>query len=605
VRALVVLGYMAVALRAEATPRALPGWPLYDRLCSACHGGSGDGRGPAAPYTWGDPRDFTRGAFEWRTTPFGAAPSDDDLRRTLRSGAPGTSMPGFAGVVSDAELAELVAIVKAFAPAAFARTAPVVALGVEPPIDRERGARAWIQRGCTTCHGDGGHGDGAAAKTLAERPYDLATEPLRRPRDGDAPADRRRAAALSIATGMTGTPMPGYAGQIPPAEIWALADHVVELGARAQRSDRSALDADKIAADTSAVATWPGTDVDDASIFGAAIPAQGPAPASLAPAEASLASAQCGRCHAKQVREWETSLHAHAASPGLGARLADGVSAPSCRRCHAPLAEQASDIGEGVSCAGCHVRAWTRRGPPDVAPSLLARPGYPFAASTLYERGDFCMPCHQLPPRGAINGKPLLNTYKEWLEGPYMRRGIQCQSCHMPNREHQWLGVHDAATFRQGIRLDARARAEHGVFTITADLTNIGAGHFLPTTPTPAVWVRLELVDGDRVVGRFAQRIGRAIHWDGAHWHELEDTRIPPGETLHVARQWRGGHATAARVTIEVHPDDYYEAFYAERLAAHPAPVTRLLYEAALHRAIGSHYIAETRTIDLGVEYGP
>jgi cytochrome c len=83
VRALAVLGYIAVALRAEATPRALPGWPLYDRLCSACHGASGDGRGPAAPYTWGDPRDFTRGAFEWRTTPFGAAPSDDDLRRTL------------------------------------------------------------------------------------------------------------------------------------------------------------------------------------------------------------------------------------------------------------------------------------------------------------------------------------------------------------------------------------------------------------------------------------------------------------------------------------------------------------------------------------------
>src|SRR6185295_568785 len=28
-------------------PRALPGWPLYERLCLPCHGSDGDGRGPA------------------------------------------------------------------------------------------------------------------------------------------------------------------------------------------------------------------------------------------------------------------------------------------------------------------------------------------------------------------------------------------------------------------------------------------------------------------------------------------------------------------------------------------------------------------------------
>jgi hypothetical protein len=31
----------------------------------------------------------------------------------------------------------------------------------------------------------------------------------------------------------------------------------------------------------------------------------------------------------------------------------------------------------GVGCAGCHVRGWTRRGPPNVAPSLLPLPHEP------------------------------------------------------------------------------------------------------------------------------------------------------------------------------------------------------------------------------------
>ena len=123
---------------------------------------------------------------------------------------------------------------------------------------------------------------------------------------------------------------------------------------------------------------------------------------------------------------------------------------------------------------------------------------------------------------------------------------------------------------------------------------NVGAGHDLPTTPTPAVWLRLELLDGTRVIGSFAQRIGRDVYWDGS-WHERSDTRIPPGGSLHVARVWRGAHATAARVTVDVHPDDYYEGFYAARLSEHPPG--QALYEAALRRARGSHYIAETREI--------
>jgi hypothetical protein len=50
-------------------------------------------------------------------------------------------------------------------------------------------------------------------------------------------------------------------------------------------------------------------------------------------------------------------------------------------------------------------------------------------------------------------------------------------------------------------------------------------------------------------------------------------------------------------VTIEAHPDEYYEGLYATRLGANP--LASSLYGAALQKARGSHYIAETREIAL------
>ncbi|HSK02431.1 MAG TPA: cytochrome c, partial [Kofleriaceae bacterium] len=122
---------------APAGPTARPGWALYDRYCLACHGASGDGRGPAAPYTKGRPRDLVRADHAWRSTPAGQPPTDDDLRAAIRHGAPGTSMPGFD--LAPDQIDQLVDVVKAFAPAAFATPAAPIALGPPPPPDPRRG----------------------------------------------------------------------------------------------------------------------------------------------------------------------------------------------------------------------------------------------------------------------------------------------------------------------------------------------------------------------------------------------------------------------------------------------------------------------------------
>jgi hypothetical protein len=389
---------------------------------------------------------------------------------------------------------------------------------------------------------------------------------------------------------------------------------VVAIAAGADRGARRAMKPSTIDADRKApiaTGTWPGLgDTDEVAVFGEPVAPQGSPPPSLAPAQASLHARQCARCHAGQAREWETSLHRGAASPGVLAQTEYGMASDEragCLRCHAPLAEQAGDPalrGDGVSCAGCHVRGWVRRGPPSVAPQLLPVPGYPVVTVGLYERADFCLPCHQLPPRTAVAGRPLLDTYREWLDGPYLPRGVQCQHCHMANREHAVLGIHDPATFRQGIELTASAHRRAGAITAVATLANIGAGHDLPTTPTPAVWLSITLVDarGRAIAGATdRRRIGRDIWFDGT-WHERADTRIPPGEATVFARAWAAGRtaeATAARVTVEVHPDEFYERFYAEKLAGTLAPAQRALYEQAQARARGSHYVAEQRDVPI------
>jgi mono/diheme cytochrome c family protein len=595
---------------AAARPEALPGWPLYERLCLPCHGARGDGRGPAAPYVWPQPRALARGEMKWRSSPVGLPASDDDLHAAIELGAPGTAMPGFGAALSPAQIDDVIAVVRAFAPAAAWRGEPrPVELGDPPPPDPVRGAALWLAKGCPACHGPAADGHGPSSFALRAPPYDLNTV-LHRPREDGAEA-YRRAAALSIATGLTGTAMPSFAGTLAEADLWALADHVAAIS---RGADRRRIPAQAIAADRAAplgAAIWPGVgNADEVAVFGAAIPPQGPPLASLAPAQASLAAQQCARCHAKQFREWEPSLHGGAASPGLLAQTEFDLAPDDrarCLACHAPLAEQASDAAlraDAVSCAGCHVRGWIRRGPPAIAPSLLRAPGYPLVTVGLYERSDFCLPCHQLPPRNAVDGRPLLDTYREWLAGPYMPRGVQCQHCHMANREHSVLGVHDPATFRQGVKLAAETHRRDGAITAVAELTNIGAGHYLPTTPTPAAWLTIALIDarGAAIAGATARyRIGRDIWFDG-EWHERGDTRIPPGETITVARAWTAGRtaeATAARFTIEVHPDEFYERFYAAKLPAARDPAQRRLYEQALARATRSHYVAEQRDVPI------
>lgn len=90
---------------------AIPTGGLYRRHCAHCHGISGDGAGPSAEWMNPYPRDFRPGVFQYKSTPLGRRPTDDDLRRIVVNGSPGTAMPAF-DQLPDHEIEALVAYVK-------------------------------------------------------------------------------------------------------------------------------------------------------------------------------------------------------------------------------------------------------------------------------------------------------------------------------------------------------------------------------------------------------------------------------------------------------------------------------------------------------------
>lgn len=225
---------LAAALLVAAAATAAPpeaDVALYRRWCARCHGERGDGRGPAAvalALNGRPPRDFTAGRFRWKTTPYGSAPTDADLVRVVREGVSGTSMPYFADLLRDDEVARLVGVVRGFVPPSVPAAAPID-LGPPPADDaatRAHGGALYAALGCADCHGASGAGDGPSAASLRNDDGSRAVPAdLTRPWTFHGGADPA-AVAMRFAAGVTGTPMPSYRDATSPADLWAVAYHV-------------------------------------------------------------------------------------------------------------------------------------------------------------------------------------------------------------------------------------------------------------------------------------------------------------------------------------------------------------------------------------------
>ena len=108
-----VLDLSKLRMAAGAVSSERDGAPhgLYREHCAHCHGVTGNGMGPTASFLNPYPRDYRMGVFKFKSTPKGARPTDDDLRKTLVDGINGTAMPSFK-LLADTEIDALVEYVK-------------------------------------------------------------------------------------------------------------------------------------------------------------------------------------------------------------------------------------------------------------------------------------------------------------------------------------------------------------------------------------------------------------------------------------------------------------------------------------------------------------
>jgi len=320
-----------------------------------------------------------------------------------------------------------------------------------------------------------------------------------------------------------------------------------------------------------------------------------------APADAFEPSSNCA-CHSALVSQWQSSMHAQALTDPLylhklekADRETDGAVVPFCEECHGAIAAMAGEIedrvfseqgGEGVSCDLCHQLTGTTE--PIGNTSLIVEPDgvkraqfddsvstwHESAYSAFHETAEFCGMCHNV--NHPVNNLPLEATYTEWAEGPYAEEGIVCQDCHMtpgpgvtkpnpgraaaggPERPHIYtmtfaggnVALGDAALAEERLQAAAEIDLEApqvveggGEVPVTVRITNVGAGHYLPTglTDFRRMWVELVAMDQDGSETLVGKREFHTIFKDEEGQSPAEiwfavavesDDRIPPQESV-------------------------------------------------------------------------
>ncbi len=179
-------------------------------------------------------------------------------------------------------------------------------------------------------------------------------------------------------------------------------------------------------------------------------------------------SNKCKRCHERVYEEWETSPLAKSIhSPAFRTALDAYVKSPGgkdqvlCFRCHAPHVREFSEQAQlfvdqtksgdpsldGVACSQCHLIKHVDRAkhPPepkyDVGGKTLYGPYKDFVQnlahqsmeSSLFQKSDLCLNCHQSVPSAANLGKAN-DLLGNWDQSRAVKSGKECQTCHMPQQ---------------------------------------------------------------------------------------------------------------------------------------------------------------------------
>jgi hypothetical protein len=318
--------------------------------------------------------------------------------------------------------------------------------------------------------------------------------------------------------------------------------------------------------------------------------------------EAFPPAAAC-TCHTMLVDEWSASMHSQALSdPVFNTKVAqadeatDGKLGPFCRTCHAPAAAMTGELAagqvtglgtqQGVGCMFCHQVIAMKDVEPGNTSHLVDPSGtrraqikdpqapHPAMYSELHEKAEFCGGCHNV--NHPVNGMHLESTFREWEKGPWADEGVVCQDCHMsegppkrgpskgqaamgaPTRDNIFHMTFVGANVGQGpaeqstallksaaeLKMDAPQIVPAGQSdTVSVTITNVGAGHYLPTglTEVREMWLEVTAENPDGTSTRVGERrFGTVLKdekgrfpvelWEAAAIES--DDRIPPRESV-------------------------------------------------------------------------
>lgn len=320
-------------------------------------------------------------------------------------------------------------------------------------------------------------------------------------------------------------------------------------------------------------------------------------------------AAECGRCHQEIYSQWSQSMHSRSFTDPVYRAVLDKVlerepkNKAFCLSCHSPIASvtgqtlrapaplQWDSFGklaqEGVTCDFCHTISgeemlgrnisvaayvYPRRGKTQVKFGRHDTPpneSHMSESSAFLTSAEVCAICHQF--KHPVSRRETQNTYQEWLDGPYSKRGVRCQDCHMPAysgatakgapvRErvhaHFFLGGRSQMLQKAATVTVWGLRQPSGELQVTANVRNSGAGHTIPTGVPGIREMQLEvrvLAPNGEVLARRAFVFGqrpmtedgrKALPWED--FDRVDDNRIPPEqahqETFTVTQaQWPTG----------------------------------------------------------------
>ena len=277
-----------------------------------------------------------------------------------------------------------------------------------------------------------------------------------------------------------------------------------------------------------------------------------PADAELPEGTRFRTAAQCGACHEAIYAEWKESMHGQAMSDFLFLDM-EVDNREECIRCHAPVPIRDVDFDvpiarldrreDAVSCLSCHQSGDHMAGP-FKGLSGACNPIHDDAQRNVVK---MCFGCHNQHDTGT-----------EWLNSPYgphaseprTKQETTCLDCHMPwverplvkggpvrkGRRHTWFGGHHLPQLKKAGKLDVEVEdLEGGGFRFRVWVTNVGAGHMMPTDARHRsfdTYVKLWDADGNVILDPLDPMQQSAAH--AATYRQfyrgsgVRDTQIPP-----------------------------------------------------------------------------